>query len=269
MAERTRGRRRAVWIVFLHGVRLVIEGHLAPLVVEAVGIELDLRGLLFAVYVSFGLVAANLFYKSRSGYTTIAMSIALLLALRFGSFLLVTNTSLRESVKIASDPNLLATLLMNTSLEIAFIFVPLIMWGWVLKRWEPRLSFTTVANVRRDLKDKEGDKFDDATCGKCGETTVIAVQGFTGVLGKRERYFCQHCRTFIHGNPLTAMVDGLAAAVISFAFLCGLALTYPTGSTTSGPHSLGVLFLFVGVCAGLKKACVSGYVSLKSYRSSA
>lgn len=90
--------------------------------------EWFLRGLLFAVYVSFGLVAANLFYKSRSGYTTIAMSIALLLALRIGSFLVVTNTNLRESVKIASDPNLLTTLLTNTSLEITCIFVPLIVW---------------------------------------------------------------------------------------------------------------------------------------------
>lgn len=230
--------------------------------------EWFLRGLLFAVYVSFGLVAANFFYKLRGSHATVAISVGLLLALRIGFFFLVTNTDLRDYVKAASDPNLLTAMLSNTGFEIALIFVPLVAWGWLLQRCEPRLNFTTVSDIRRDLKDTEGDKFDDGTCGRCAKTTVIAVQGFTGFLGKRQRFFCQHCRTFIHGNPLTAMVDGFAAAVISFVFFTGFVLTSPSGGNTSTAHSLFGMLLLVGICGGLKKAGLSGYASFKSYRPS-
>lgn len=230
--------------------------------------EWFLRGLLFAVYVSFGLVAANFFYRLRGGYVTVAISVALLLALRIGFFFLVTNTDLRDYVKGSSDSNLFTTVVTNTALEIAFIFVPLIVWGWLLKRAEPRLNFTTVSNVRRDLKTPKGAKFDDGTCGRCDKSTVIAVEGITGFLGKRQRFFCQHCGTFIHGNPLTAMVDGFAA-VVSFVFFTGFVLTSPSGGNTSTAHSLFGAFLIVGICGGLKKAGASGYACFKSYRPSA
>jgi hypothetical protein len=231
--------------------------------------EWFLRGLLFSVYVSFGLVSANFFYKLRGGYVTIGVSIALLLALRIGFFFLITNTDLRDYAKGGSDPNLLTTVITNTGLELVFIFVPLIAWGWLLKRFEPWLNFTTVTNIRTDLKDVEGEKFDDGTCGRCDKTTVVAVQGFTGFLGKRQRFFCQHCRTFIHGNPLTAMVDGFAAAVISFVFFTGLVLTSPSSGSTSTAHNLFGMFLLVGICGGLKRAGASAYASFKSYHSSA
>jgi hypothetical protein len=216
--------------------------------------EWFLRGLLLAVYMSFGLVAANFFYKLRGGYTTVGVSVTLLLALRIVFFFLVTNTDLRDYVKGSADPNLLATVITNTALEIAFIFVPLIVWGWLLERAEPRLDFTTVKNVQRDLKTPKGSKFDVGMCGRCDKSTVVAVEGITGFLGKRQRFFCEHCGTFIHGNPLTAMVDGFAAAVISFVFFTGFVLTLPSGGNTSTAHSLFGAFLLVGICAGLKKA---------------
>jgi hypothetical protein len=231
--------------------------------------ELFLRGLLYAVYISFGLVAANFFYKMRGGYTAIGISIVLLIALRIAFFFLVINTDLRSYLTGSLDPYLLTTVITNTALEIPFVFAPLIIWGWLLTRAEPRLHFTTVSNVRRDQKTPKGSKYDDGECGKCGQTTVTAVEGITGFLGKRQRFFCEHCKTFIHGNPMTAMVDGFAAAVISFVVFTGFVLTSPNSGSTSNAHNLFGMFLLVGIAGGLKKAGASAYASFKSYGSSA
>jgi hypothetical protein len=102
-------------------------------------------------------------------------------------------------------------------------------------------------------------------CGECGKTTVTAVERSIKFLGKGQRYFCEHCRTFIGGNPLKAAVDGLAGAVISFVFLCVFALSSQPGKSSTAWSLVGFMFI-LGVFSGLRKIGESGYALFKSFR---
>ena len=96
--------------------------------------------------------------------------------------------------------------------------------------------------------------------------TVIAKERAIGFFGKSERYFCEHCKSFIGGNPVKLALEGIAESIVSFFFFIGsLAVSYANrdhSAAPSGPTAIVASVILIGVFDGFRR-CWTGLRALR------
>jgi len=119
--------------------------------------------------------------------------------------------------------------------------------GFVIRHVSLRLTFARAEDVRMNVIDATtGKKADVGTCSKCGKDTVVAIVRTLSFPGsKREKFYCQHCKAFIKGNPAVSACVGIAEIGISIlGVLLATAFEPRTGST---PGTGGAVFMWIAL----------------------
>lgn len=222
-----------------------------------------LWAIIYLVYAVCGMALATVVFKEQHALSLVFTSLGTTLVLRCAFVALmfpVLHGRLAEpfqSVGLA-----LAKAFWGTLIQAVYIYLPLLAGMRFLRKTEMQFGFAEPT----DVKWNADSDFDEGTCKTCGKRTVIAVSRSLPFLGKSDRYFCQHCHSFIGGNPLVSTLQGIAEGVTaSFFFVCLFAgmIASTSGQPPTDYRSLVLLVLIVGAFDGLRKVVVSSWVFVK------
>lgn len=221
-----------------------------------------LRTMLLLIYVSSGVFAAGYFYKLEKFTVAVILSFVSLFVLRGVLLALFASSALNESATSNVDMTpAIGTAMLNTFLAAVFVYVPLIACSYLLKQTEPRFDFGEALNIKRNIKDLVSKKkHDEGTCNKCGQVTIIAKERAIEFFGKSERYFCEHCKSFIGGNPVKAALQGIAESIFCFFVFIGLVAIQD--ASRDHATSIMTLVMLIGVFDGFRR-CWTGLMALK------
>lgn len=211
-------------------------------------------------YLAVGMALAPLVFKEKHFLLAVFLSLGTFLLLRciliVGMFH-VLQFKLEEQFHSAGS--IFARAFWVVLIQSVCIYLTLLVGVWILKKTEVRFGGAELIDIEVKPKAEEG------TCSACGKRTVIAAEReILSFLGMKKRYLCQHCLSFIRGNPVVAILEAISQIVIGSVIFVGVFVNIATVNSNNqtyiwvallalGSYALGGLRKLIASCWGVFK----------------
>ena len=202
--------------------------------------------LINVLYVLLGSSMAIYVYKFKKAFLLVICSFVVI----FSMYMLLMLAYRAASV---------GDIIENSMRELIWIYGALICFVLFFRYAEVKLNFAEALHIKELTEEDTNLKYDTGTCSGCGQATVIAREISSGS-AKNKFCFCDHCGSYIRGNPLTGTLLGIVMLCMTLILLYAM----NAGSERSASDSLNLLFvlflylggrtLYLGVMATLKAA---------------
>ena len=204
------------------------------------------RVLGYSLYFCLGIGISEFTYKIRRIFLVLGISFINLFLFRFLVLIVLVKTALVNQAMIYPA-------IYGTTIEATIIFTTAVIFSFLIRLVEPKLTFAEIHDIVRDVRDHETKKmYDVGMCGRCGKSTKIAKERFIGTtFGKSERHFCDNCGIFLRDNPFKIMLWGLTEFVVTLTVFLGAAAS--TTGKSSNTQNVWFLILFLGMADGARR----------------